>query len=69
MPSRAWRPARESRDSGEARFVLTPEASFFVPGTIPGRRVDGEPRRFRIAAMRGEFLGRPIVTIPREEAE
>ena len=69
MPIRAWRPARESRETGEARFVVTPEASFFVPGTLPAGRPAGELRRIRVAAMRGELLGRPIITIPREEAD
>ena len=52
----------------EARFVLTREASFFVPGTIPAGARERGGRTFALAAMRGEFLGRPIVTIPPEEA-
>ena len=58
----------EIREERRARFVLTPEASFFVPGTIPAGPHDGRPGGFMLTAMRGEFMGRPIVTIPPEEA-
>jgi hypothetical protein len=67
VAERARQPILEVRESREARFVLTPEASFFVPGEIPAGRPQ-ERRSFWLASMRGEFLGRPIVTIPPEEA-
>ena len=66
MPERARQPLLEVRETCEARFILTSEASFFVPGTLPGRPEESEP--VRVAAMRGRFMGRPIVTIPPEEA-
>ena len=68
MAERIRQPIREVREVGQARFVFTPEASFFVPGTIRGGREDEGARDFRLAALHGRLLGRPIVTIPPEEA-
>ncbi len=69
MPGQPPEPLFEVRETRDARFILTPEASFFIPGTIRGGTVDGQPRWFRLASMRGELLGRPIVTIPPEEGD
>ena len=65
MDERIREPELQVRRPGEARFVITARASFFVPGEIygPGRRP------FRLRALHGELLGRPIVTIPPEEAD
>ncbi len=68
MPPRDRQATLEIRAEREARFVLTPEASFFVPGAIPASPLDGRRRHFVLASMRGQFLGRPIITIPPEEA-
>ncbi len=68
MSERPPRPLIEVRETRAARFIVTEEAAFFVPGVIPARSTPGA-RQFRLASMRGELLGRPIVTIPPDEAD
>ncbi len=68
VSERPRQPLIEVRETRQARFVLTEAAAFFVPGALPSGRADGRPQ-FRLASMRGDLLGRPIVTIPPEEAD
>ena len=69
MPGQPPEPLFEAREARDARFIFTPEASFFIPGTIGGRTADGRPQRLVLASMRGQLLGRPIITIPPEEGD
>jgi hypothetical protein len=67
MGPRAGQSSIEVRETRRARFVMTEDASFFVPGVIPASPAAGRPP-FKVVSMSGELLGRPIVTIPPEEA-